>query len=110
MQWLVRSQDRKFIIPIESVECVTVGGRYFVRGGGRVLGEYETEQRCIEVVDEMEHTVFELMFIKVDAPIESFAELNKNTNNNGIVWVPDSVKFRDDNYNLGSVLYKMPKE
>lgn len=53
MQWLVRSQDGKLIIPIESVEAVTVNGKHIVRGGGRVLGEYATEERSIEVITNM---------------------------------------------------------
>ena len=53
MQWLVRSQDKKFIVSIDNVEAVTVNGKHIVRGGGRVLGEYSTEERSIEVITAM---------------------------------------------------------
>ena len=53
MQWLVRSQDKKFIVSIDNVEAVTVNGKHIVRGGGRVLGEYKSTRRCVRVITNM---------------------------------------------------------
>lgn len=57
MQWLVRSQDKKFIASIENVETVTVNGKHIIRSGGKILGVYHTEQRCIEVIDDMQNFI-----------------------------------------------------
>ncbi len=63
---LIRSQDRNYVVPLKSCECVYVSEKqnrytdeksYLVKAGFNdkaiVLGEYGTEERAKEVLEEI---------------------------------------------------------
>ena len=109
MQWLVRSQDGKLLIPFDSVECVTVSGKHIVRNGGRVLGEYASEERCIEVLDEIQQSISRVRFVCLHGMTkEEFNELNGSIYKDGVVCVPNGVQIQ--NIETDTIIYQMPKE
>ena len=117
MQWLVRSQDGKLIIPIESVEAVTVSGKHIVRGGGRVLGEYATEERSIEVITDMMNFINaldKLVLVSKDNVFDENLKMDICSDENIYyrAWGVAGVHEQDAHvipFHANSV-YKMPKE
>lgn len=74
MKLWIRTQDRKRIIEINNISCSvrkqTVNkpdalgtitretfSEYFVINGGLVLGQYDSEERCIEIIDEVQGVI-----------------------------------------------------
>lgn len=51
----VRTQDKKALIPINKMITNTCEGLFY---DGIILGVYETEKRALEILDEMETTMF----------------------------------------------------
>jgi hypothetical protein len=56
---LIRSQDRKSLNPIGKIDIMAGNGFFYLenfpfRGAGEEIGRYETESRCLEILDEIE--------------------------------------------------------
>lgn len=115
MQWLVRSQDKKFIVSIDNVEAVTVNGKHIVRGGGRVLGEYKSTRRCVRVIANMMKFINTrdklLLFSKQELGEDLFGNDNSLFQKGSYINVYNidieeirAVPFRDNS------VFQMPKE
>ena len=74
MSFFVRTQDRTKILEIDSINydekkttrkivqrnnviSEVVEERHRLVVGNRVLGEYESKERCLEIVDDIQHTI-----------------------------------------------------
>ena len=49
----VRSQNRIVLKRLQDIEYYKDGKKHFVIGGS-LLGEYKTEERCLEIIDEIQ--------------------------------------------------------
>lgn len=58
MDLWIRSQDRKNLDKVEDLEVYAGGNKsnnhFFIKSCGNYLGEYETEKRALEVLDEIQ--------------------------------------------------------
>ena len=93
MELWIRSQKGLTLKKVDQVYIEFKGteGIYFVRDNSDVLGEYETNERALEVLDKI-HTC-----IQTNAVFEIYSNLGGFANN------------FNDKYNLVPV-YQMPKE
>lgn len=53
MELWVRSQNRIVLKRLQDIEYYKDGKKHFVIGGS-LLGEYKTEERCLEIIDEIQ--------------------------------------------------------
>lgn len=56
---LIHSQDRKSLNPIGKIDIMEGNGFFYLenfpfRGAGEEIGRYETESRCLEILDEIQ--------------------------------------------------------
>ena len=58
MKLWIRSQDRKYLIPDAQLGYNEKNGQHsilaYIRDGYRVIGTYKTEERALEVLDEIQ--------------------------------------------------------
>lgn len=61
MKLWIRSQDKKLLIPINKIISVTCDGLFY---DGIILGIYKTEERALEVLDEIQSYLINNTFAK----------------------------------------------
>ena len=62
MELWIRSQDKKLLIPINKMISVTCDGLFY---DGIILGIYKTEERALEVLDEIHQRIINLQCIEI---------------------------------------------
>lgn len=53
MELWIRSQDKRIL---RKVSCIQCDDTYLVEGG-YVLGEYKSEERCLEIINSIQHLI-----------------------------------------------------
>lgn len=96
MNLWIRSQDRKALIPINKMITITLDGIFY---DGIILGTYRTEERALEVLDEIMNLL---------KPIVIKQEIDNSVKNVELVYKP--ITTYESIETLDVVVYKMPKE
>ena len=110
MELWVRSQDKKSLKRINTeiylrkdLNNYTKGDVFFIVSGGGKLGEYDTEERALEVLDEIQRLLQPTLFIKDEQ--ESF--IGKDGN---IYKINVEGRKNSETQELSTYVYEMPKE
>lgn len=54
MELWVRSQDKRLLCKVDSLNCYKLNGSFNISTGNQLLGKYSTEERCLEIIDEIQ--------------------------------------------------------
>lgn len=97
MDLWIRSQDRKGLIPNPKIDIEKSNNDYYIVDRcdferSNILGKYETEQRAIEVLDEIQEHRDVLLYLEI------------MPNSKKIQGIKEYQKLRD------SLTYEMPQE
>ena len=108
MDLWVRSQNREILRINPELEIYEYGNTKFLvmdtkgyvdYGKAKILGEYKTKERALEVLDEIEKILQPKIFVKSGEPIAETCD--------GLIYrKPDEVEIQE----LSIVVYEMPKE
>ena len=116
MELWVRSQNRIVLKRLQDIEYYKDGKKHFVIGGS-LLGEYKTEERCLEIIDEIQKLLLsangdylvKLQDIDVNAEVKTVYGKNFIQKLQGPIMPIDnepSVQFVQPSV----LVYEMPKE
>lgn len=82
MDLWIRSQNRKQITKFESLICEQNGDRFAVEvlttGYSFLVGTYKTEERALEVLDEIERLITDLQYMSYAIPNNDFSGYRPN--------------------------------
>ena len=68
MELWVRSQDKRFLVRANALSCGRVGGIMGVFYEKGCLGEYKSEERCLEIIDEIQKILSSGSFLFLSDP------------------------------------------
>lgn len=77
----------------------------------KVIAQYDTKERCIEILDEVQKLLFsptQVVFNKCDISISEYETLCEQLKTNGVACVPSDSKV--EYLNKDWVLYEMPEK
>lgn len=57
MELWVRSQDNRLLCKVDSLNCYKLNGSFNISTGNQLLGKYSTEERCLEIIDEIQKLI-----------------------------------------------------
>lgn len=125
MELWVRSQKKKLLVQAKKIkseiffgeklyshntneEIISFDGYdrfYVIRANGETVGEYETEERCFEILDEIQKIID-------DAPIfvKDKVKLSKEDIERALSLPVRTVFYNDDVQTLKSIVYEMPEK
>ena len=103
MDLWIRSQDKTRLIKIDYLKVFDDK----VLGGSCFLGEYCTEQRALEVLDDIQNLLFTRIMCKADTTDDE-ADLLFCKESQGKM-IPDTMLFAKP-INLNSIVYQMPEK
>ena len=70
MELWIRSQDKKLLYKPSNLEIYDGGNKsnnhFFIKDCGDYLGEYETEERALEVLDEIQNIIIGRFAVNLD--------------------------------------------
>lgn len=122
MELWIRSQDKERLIKLNDIivnanYCIVDGEIYGYRmfaNGELFLGTYETKERCIEILDEIQNKIHQTFICELK-PLLSRADckrmkeaLEVEYQNNEFIMQPPDYESKPINSNV--VIYEMPKE
>ena len=100
MELWIRSQDKEMLAKTNRIDIDTNGKTIVINGFETIIGKYETKERALEVLDEIQNILKPQMIIsKVGKPI---AEICDGT----VYREPDEYDFKE----LSTYVYEMPKD
>ena len=120
MKLFIRSQRKDCLREVHSIECNVDREGCCVLDGCYILGEYKTEERCLEIIDEIQKLLLsanpkEAFMLLKNIESDDYNELNKKmqrarTNN----FLP-YCSWGDENASIEVIqpsvlVYEMPKE
>ena len=97
MNLWIRSQDKKALIPINKMLTISCSSMFY---DGIILGVYKTEQRALEILDEIQNILKPKIIYNQSNPIE--------TMNDAIYQIKQDVDMKIQE--LSTYVYEMPKE
>ena len=100
MELWIRSQDKEMLAKTNRIDIDTNGKTIVINGFETIIGKYETKERALEVLDEIQNILKPQMIIsKVGKPIAETCD--------GTVYrEPDEYDFKE----LSTYVYEMPKD
>lgn len=113
MELWIRSQDKKCLMPVNRIDIDTNGKTIVINGFETIIGKYETEERALEVLDEIQQKIKTLLYLKPNCLLNStdiecgkkyFEKLNKQefiTCDNNFEIIPISTN---------TIVYEMPEK
>ena len=115
MELWIRSQDREILKRINTeiyqkydLSDYAKGYVYFLVSGGTKLGEYETKERALEILDEIQNLLQPKVFIEqpeIDFKADDMIEkLSQN------IILNTTTKMNAELKNVGQIVYEMPEE
>lgn len=129
MNLFVRSQDKQILGKVDNLEIkyVTVEvpnshyaylSKYKIISQGTIFGEYDTEQRCLEILDEIQNEIqtasrdyiiwqSNSIFALSESDI---LEMNNQLQKSGIINVPKEVNAEFVPKGSQVVIYQMPEK
>lgn len=99
MELWIRSQKKTSLVKAESV---TYSNNYFVIVNGKSVGDYESEQRCIEILDEIQKILSDTILLVNNSGKETL----DNLYGNGIALMNGNEKIEQ----LSTYVYQMPEK
>ena len=116
MSLWIRSQDKKRLIESNGVALTPSGLSIYPIGANGILGTYETEERALEVLDEICEQITSANKVVIKVPdgvtrqdIESAKLYLESLNQNKIELYPNDAEIVSVNKEV-DVVYEMPKE
>lgn len=114
MELWIRSQNRRHLMKPSNLECGIDQGLWFINGysvdevDNLDLGYYATEERCLEILDEIQKLLNpqQLLVVRKDFDNEAKIEL-LGARQSGITLMENS---KLDFYQYSSYVYEMPQE
>lgn len=104
MELWIRSQDRECLMKVDRVDysLSNIEHRIYVNGYETLVGHYATEERALEVLDEIQNILNPKLFVRANEDNEKvlLGALQK-----GVTQKLD-MEFKE----LSTYVYKMPKE
>ncbi len=108
MELWVRSQDKRLLCKVDSLNCYKLNGSFNISTGNQLLGKYSTEERCLEIIDEIQGKLKDFSFVSVKGITqEEFDKLNNNAYEYGVVCLPSGVDIV--HHDIDVFTYQMPE-
>lgn len=115
MELWVRSQDKTVLVEVKSLQCYL--GEYCIETmNGIKLGRYETKERCLEILDEIQKILMAdpvplLVFTNCDVPEDTYDGLNEMYKNGNLLALctgasQENIKVIEKS----TVVYQMPEK
>lgn len=112
MELWVRSQDKRLLCKVDSLNCYKLNGSFNISTGNQLLGKYSTEERCLEIIDEIQQaieTINKVLFMTESEMTDDMAEgIYESIKNQDIGMLANAKKPKILALNK-SIVYEMPE-
>ena len=110
MELWIRSQDKTKLMRLNNLGTFFVRSEdyYAIYNDEHILGNYETEERTLEILDEIQDLLKprNLIYTGSKLPIKDAMHLVKMTNSQSISMLPSDASIAQ----LGVLVYEMPEK
>ena len=104
MDLWIRSQNKGALIKVEILGYADGTINAYLGNNEIVLGEYSSDERALEVLDEIQRKITPVTIIKQTKPIK-YIDYNR-TISDATLYVEDVSEVKE----VGMIIYEMPKE
>lgn len=108
MELWVRSQRKKILLRVNEINAEVLGGYgifYVIMANKQKVGEYETEERCLEILDEIQKLLIEnsdpLVLLRNDID-------DMDLQDGAIIGIPP--KDKEKVFQKSALIYEMPEK